>query len=149
MPLNKNAQKLVEALETSTIGGKPIHQGRDRLEDTTGGLCCLAVACRIGGAKRETFAPLFDIKYDGSKYYLPENIQKKFNFSDDKGSFDIDAMPSFAKKRFLEKGFNMDNVKTYNSLAALNDFGFTFKEIARIIKAQPRGLFARRVKKNV
>lgn len=92
--------------------------------------CCLGVACEVYNnamkrSKKKTL-PISSIgnsgfflrEYNGSTGNLPEEVREYFNFRDWDGSYG-----------------------DCSSLVDDNDYGTSFKEIAKIIKSKPEGLF--------
>ena len=100
-------------------------QARLRLYDpTTGGYCCLGVACAIFSEElsivkssiEDTSDPI--ITYDGEAALLPASVQKHLGLRTSDGEISID-----------------------NSLTMLNDGGRPFSEIADIIERNTVSLF--------
>lgn len=123
--MNKQkAFKLAKALESGKY-----KQGKHTLKDETGNkYCCLGVACEINGvrSKRNMHAGGFlGWDYEGEMDLLSEKARVKTGINSSIGEFDVSVRCRKDKsKRF----------KRYGTLAALNDAGFSFKFIAKIIR---------------
>ena len=116
--MNKNALKWVEALE-----GGEYKQGRGYLV-VNGKYCCLGVACVLyAKAKRIKDAPYLLNK---TVENLPAPIQKWLGLGSDVGVYIT------AEGRGTELTTDNDRTDTKHK---------SFKQIAKIIRAEPEGLF--------
>ena len=121
--MNDNAKKWVAALRSGKY-----KQGKNCLKDSTGGFCCLGVACELfvqegnGLAVQEhTYSyerPV--ISFGGKVGSLPLIVMRWLGLSHPNGLFNGEA-----------------------SLVDFNDTGVPFKQIADIIEGEPLGLFAK------
>lgn len=133
--LNKNAQKLVDALRSGkyTQTKHALHTVSDD------GYCCLGVACDV--YEKETGKTLTRSEqtmtigpdsgrsrkvttFNGEPFSLPQEVQDFYNFKTDCGSF----------KKPVENAYSLD---------MLNDAGENFDTIADIIESKPEGLFGK------
>ena len=119
------AMKWAEALESGLYP-----QSKGTLRDDKG-YCCLGVACEVAG-KKFTKNPdnPSSCKYqldDGRSYaILPREVQDELGMGDSVGSLPLN-----------QNGFPtmiMVDSKEFNHLAAANDGGKTFKQIAQAIR---------------
>lgn len=125
-PNKENIQKWVEALESGEYS-----QGRMALK-TEVGLCCLGVACEVSGlteiqvyGNRTYIYRAKEIPEDKSRNYLPLSVQRWLG---------VDSPnPRVSDPR---KGVDDDEIAFKTHLANLNDEGFSFKEIAELIRAE-------------
>lgn len=109
------------------------------------GFCCLGVACDVylnsGDApksakwlKTNEFQPK---KSDIKTGVLPETVKDWLGLKDEAGEFYVRT------KKADWTTFSIDGKKyTQESLAEINDNGKTFKQIAKIIENEPKGLLA-------
>ena len=131
--LNKNAQKLVDALRSGKY--KQTKHALHTVADD--GYCCLGVACDV--YEKETGKTLTRSEqtmtigpnngrsrrvttFDGEPFSLPQEVQDFYNFRTDCGSF----------KKPIENAYSLD---------MLNDAGENFDTIADFIESKPEGLF--------
>lgn len=137
--LNKNAQKLVNALESGNysqcVGSLCKKEKGKRIR-----YCCLGVACKLYKnehpdfkvVKRDSFNPNLQYILFGSEHEMnamPEEVMNWYGFSSQMGNFTYK---------------NGD----YFSLALLNDTkNKNFKQIAKVIRSKPKGLFKRKTNK--
>jgi hypothetical protein len=125
--MNSNAKKWIRALRSGKY-----KQGEDQLRSGDK-FCCLGVACdlyaKAHGVKWEKFKSDGDDLFSFFKLVgkLPSVVQNWLGLTDACGVYSIDNQP---KQRPLTE-----------SLADLNDDGFSFQEIAAIIESEPTGLF--------
>jgi hypothetical protein len=119
--MNANAKKWVKAL----LSGK-YKQARGALhrKSNKGGdsFCCLGVACELAVEANiiKSAKPYgFLYHYEGSGGVLPRKVQRWLGLVYSDGMFD----------------------KGMRSLSEINDSGWSFKQIARLIERQPEGLF--------
>jgi hypothetical protein len=112
----------VKALES---GEYP--QGRNRLRSSEG-LCCLGVLCDLHARAHPEIARLErdPFRYLGMGSTLPDEVMDWSGMTNDAGEF--------IRPPRLPKSVDKVHRKT-TSLAALNDDGLTFKQIARVIRA--------------
>jgi hypothetical protein len=126
--LNVNAKLWVEALESGKY-----KQGQRRLTTVRDGEqfdCCLGVACKlyesvVGGLQpkvnEDTWVTY--VEYDGHECtVLPEKVMNWLGLSECSGRY--------------------KDGEAYFQLSEKNDNGMSFSEIAAIIRAQPKELFA-------
>jgi hypothetical protein len=122
-------------------------QGKEKLhtKDSKGNeyFCCLGVACNISDlAIQKAITPYTGIKSDITviRYIslndarvssLPEPVKNLFGLKTTSASFEQDY-----RTRAI-----FDCSGHVTSLAALNDNGATFEQIAQIIELRPQGLF--------
>jgi hypothetical protein len=100
--------------------------------------CCLGVACVISDRViAQTSEPSFRgnmiVAYDHQTDTLPSKVKLELGLSTNLGEF-IQNEDTIAITKLGVRG-----VET--SLAALNDNGATFEQIAQIIELKPQGLF--------
>ena len=115
-----------EQAENRKIWIKALRSGKYKqakavLEDsTTGGMCCLGVACKVLGAQRTPSDG--EIRYGkGSIGALPPGVQLALGFKTNSGDFSIGHR-------------KLDNL-VFSSLIELNDDkGWTFSEIADFVE---------------
>lgn len=118
--MNKNAKKWVKALESGEY-----EQGKLRLctlGDKFDYFCCLGVACDLYVREKGSLKVTTENKtvyYDNEAHSLPIKVMDWLGLRTSYGDFD-------------------NNMK---ALARFNDSGYSFKEIAYIIKSEPEGLF--------
>lgn len=120
----ERVKKLVEALRSGKY-----KQTKEVLRDKNG-FCCLGVACDI--AKMEVgcnWTP-FSLEFDGDDRALSDGMQTYYGFDDCEVVLD-DDLPF--TKGIINK-YVVPN--TLVTLAALNDYGASFKEIAKVIEEQ-------------
>lgn len=128
--LNKNAEKWVKALESDNYrqcdGTLALKVDGKRVK-----YCCLGVACAIyqkevGDLVRTKNRTHGYIDFDGDSNELPLKVAKWLGLQTCSGEF----------KTILYEG------EVVSTLISLNDsFGKSFKEIAKVIRSKPRGLF--------
>lgn len=128
----KNAKLLIVALESGEFKQTNGVLRSKRSDNRQAGYCCLGVACEL--FRRETgvgkwVTPPNETTWtfvvepdDEANTFLPEAVRKWLGFSTQDGNF-------------IEPGDGN------NTLAALNDSGVPFDEIAKIIRKAPEGLF--------
>lgn len=110
-------QKANRKLWVKELRSGRIKQGRGQLEKRDGSMCCLGVLSKLSGAERNTDNSL--ITYDNNRFAASQTAREWVGLSNDVGGYDR-------------------NIK---SLAADNDDGMIFAELADIIEAEPQGLF--------
>lgn len=105
--------------------------------------CCLGVYCDLSGLG----------KWDGDGYFvpdacttnngdLPSAARAQLGFVSNDGTFEFRSLPAELQEEICAKiniRFDVDGRTT--SLAGLNDCGLTFRDIAKVIRARPKGLF--------
>lgn len=133
--LNKNAQKLVNALESGNYA-QCIGKLCKKEEGRRIRYCCLGVACRLYQKEHPnfkskkittTYSDLNYIAFGNESDSMPQEVQEWYGFSSGLGNFTY-------------------RDGEYFSLALLNDTKKkTFKEIAKVIRSKPKGLFKRKV----
>jgi hypothetical protein len=118
-------------------------QGKEKLhtkdDSGTESYCCLGVACAISDSvKAETSK--FDnhiVCYRSGeyvhKYYLPDIVRHELGLRTKVGQFIVSSETKAVVK--------LRGLGAETSLAALNDNGATFEQIAKIIELRPQGLF--------
>ncbi len=148
--MNAAATKWVDLLESGKY-----KQGREQLR-TRNGYCCLGVACDM------TMLGTW-VKEDGDKGdwmykagegrgtrtnsgHLPGIVRDRLGLSTSVGTFRMsDAERTALKGVLSRKTLNVIQGRMYAnsscSLACLNDEGVSFAEIAKVIRAKPKGLF--------
>lgn len=119
-PLNKNAQKWVQALRSGKYKQtKSVLRYESRF-------CCLGVACEVYNQemkrlhKKQLKTIITDgkvVAYDNCEQILPLKVQHWLNLSTRDGDFGD------------------------GDLVEMNDNGKTFRQIARVIERQPENLF--------
>lgn len=141
--------KWLEALESGNWKQSRRHLMRQYLRQTDDGIqkevgyCCLGVVCELAGIPHSVsgeHGPLEGFEWDGnfSNGYLPYGVEEKIGLRDVKGSFltRIDMAPALDRKTYI-----LDEFKA-NNLAELNDlFGFSFPQIAAVIRRDPHNVF--------
>ncbi len=123
--LNKKAMKWIDALESGEY-----KQCKGMLKEGTG-FCCLGVACEIDDAVEWSEVHKRYI-FDGESEFteLPEEYNKQLGLTSSFGE---------SQGCILYKG---EEVIEAESLLNLNDQeGFTFKQIARILRDTPENFF--------
>ncbi len=145
----KNINQWIDALES---GDYQQATGRLRRGDA---MCCLGVACHISNISNWT-----NDKYIGETEILPNKVVKWLGISGSEGQEGqegqfyftrawILSLPEHIKNKLKStlkysyvRPFSYvvdNNARTY--LSMLNDHGWTFKEIAELIRSNPPGLF--------
>lgn len=138
--MNDNAKKWVEALRSGKY-----KQTTEALHDENG-YCCLGVACElyqqeVGDLEiehEEVMNPQDHRKIHKATFYnnewqnLPPVVMDWLGLRDDTGSYEVKIEPQDA--------LSYREVRD-ESLAAKNDEGSSFSEIADIIESEPTGLF--------
>lgn len=125
---NANVKKWVRALESGKY-----EQTIGELASTDGDFCCLGVACEVAiknGVKLTKKQKGHTIFYDKQSGVLPTVVKKWLGLRTDSGSFKT------PEASYPENIIEMD-------LTELNDNGDSFKEIAKVIKSNPKGLFVK------
>lgn len=115
--LNSVAKRWVKALRS-----RKYRQGKKFLAND-GKYCCLGVLCDLAVKSKIISEPQKNYTYlvfESEEAVLPESVRKWVGLRDNEGHFHGGE----------------------NCLTALNDNGKRFSTIAKIIEAQPRGLFA-------
>ncbi len=138
----KNINKWIDALEG------------DLYQQTTGTLrrgdamCCLGVVCNISDISN-----WMSDRYIGEKDVLPDEVINWIGLSSPKGKFYftpawILSLPERIKNKLESASdIQLDNLvnnhldTSYTYLTTLNDNGWTFKEIAELIRYNPPRLF--------
>lgn len=126
--MNANAKKWVAALRSGDFD-----QTTGVLHDEAG-YCCLGVACEL--YRRETGQGEWESEVDegfhrdtlrflGEPSTLPNKVREWLGLTDESGNFVSEGLDVFG----------------YDALVAANDAGEPFDAIARIIEAEPEGLF--------
>lgn len=134
--MNTNAEKWVEALESGDF-----RQGTGRLRCGGDHYCCLGVACEI--YRRETGkgewhalpgeAPVFRVEGLVSDCTLLQPVRDWLGVRTPTGAYlEVEATDAPSAR------WGSHN----HSLTGRNDKGYTFAEIAEIIRSEPRGLFS-------
>lgn len=121
--MTPNAQKLAKALRSGEY-----EQTRGALR-TTKGYCCLGVACElyrqetgVGEWIENTRNGCYEFVLPDSPrelYYLPDDVRAWLGFESNKG------------------GVDARNIREVLNLAALNDIGETFAQIADKVESEP------------
>lgn len=148
--LNEFATKCVEALESGKYKQTTGHLG------DKDGFCCLGVMCEVH-AKEDASFPIKKIYLDSQDSgdfvysYGPENekntqtlpmaVKEKLDMQWNNGEFYIYSVPKEIEEIVLKYKKADDYNPTMITLAMLNDRGATFEEIAKVIRAEPQGLF--------
>ncbi len=130
---SKNINQWIDALESD------IYQQATSSLRYGDAMCCLGVLCHISGISEWT-----DEKYLGEVADLPNEVVEWVGLSSPKGKFYITpawilSLPEHIKNK-LELIINREN-NSYTYLSTLNDNGWTFKEIAELIRYNPPLLF--------
>ncbi|NJL71075.1 MAG: hypothetical protein HC888_05380 [Candidatus Competibacteraceae bacterium] len=113
--------------------------------------CCLGIVCQVAitnGVKIRVEVLSDVAKYRGHYESLPNSEIKRFGFLDETGKIST----SFLHNLMSDKGITEDEFSAllkeflklsggYQSLAAMNDNGKTFKQIARFVRRFPRAVF--------
>jgi hypothetical protein len=130
--MNANAEKWLEALESGEF-----QQGRGRLrhgercqEDR---YCCLGVACEV--YRRETGNGEW-VYPDGGEWFPCFRVGDGY-LAD--GTLPLPVSAWLGLRTF--SGFYGGELGMDSSLTSRNDGGASFKEIADIVRSEPRGLF--------
>lgn len=118
MILTEIQEKWLQALESGNY-----KQGKHLLRSSNDEYCCLGVACELLNYNREKQETCYS--YNGRSEVLPS--MKELGLYSLSGNFHIPV--------------NYDNIPYYN-LAALNDAGLSFKDIASMIRSNPENVFA-------
>ena len=126
--LNENAKKWVAALRSGEY-----EQGRGCLQ-MGGKFCCLGVACEIYQQNAAEPMPQKTTTKAGHYYDDVEVVAYNNNIS----CCPLQVMAYMGIDTILGKYWSSGNM---TSLAAQNDLGSTFAEIADIIESEPQGLF--------
>lgn len=134
MKITKKQQKLNRKKWIKALRSGKYKQGRQALcrEDVSGNrYCCLGVLCDVFNIPFE----LKTMHMNGAdRIYGPKN-----------GSKDWAALSSPSIRNLVglsnESGFFKNRNGTSETLANLNDSGFSFEKIADIIESEPEGLF--------
>lgn len=120
----RKMMELVEALRSGrfkqTTGAMRVYRNPPRARYD---YCCLGVACIVAGRRFDAS----ENKCDGTNSYLPPKAMAYFGFHHSRGT------P-------LDKGKIVVGPKKYDNLAAANDDGRTFAEIAKAIRDNWRRL---------
>lgn len=140
-PLQK---KWVEALRSGKYS-----QTTGKLHDLgEGGYCCLGVACKL--LEEPVVKKQYEDDEDPKAYWgkdeneetfevLPESYRKKFRFFDGSGGYHIDQLtPDERNVVYSIYGI----IGETNSLAELNDSGWSFEQLADLIEEYPKLIFA-------
>lgn len=137
--MNEKAEQWVKALEGGTY-----KQGHSYLRHH--GFCCLGVACdvhdssRWAGANKALYFDPSDGKHRND--YLPMDLQRALGLMTPKGHFDPKSLPRPLLTE-LRGALGEGRAPGWlpNSLVALNDASIPFDLIAKVIRAEPTGLF--------
>lgn len=119
MELTKNQKLWIEALRSGKY-----KQAVGVLESTSGGFCCLGVACKV--AEEHGVEVIYD-EYKGIKTVAGASLTSQSSVKKWLGIGDGHGFPT-TNSNLLP-------------LAVLNDGGTTFEEIADIIEANPESYF--------
>jgi hypothetical protein len=117
--LNENAKKWVAALRSGKY-----KQGKGKLHDVDDKYCCLGIACKVAmenGVELNKKYNADDLwyTYDGKSTYLPSSVLLWLRLRNGRG-----GCPDYS-----------------TDLAAYNDTGITFNQIADIIEREHEDLF--------
>ena len=117
--MNENARAWVAALRSGEY-----EQGKGALHPTKNTYCCLGVACELyRQAKGGKWQPDGDgFTFQDNTKVLPPRVRVWLGLSFSTGSYPMGIV--------------------FESLAAQNDGGSTFSEIADVIESEPAGLFS-------
>ena len=123
MELTKNQKLWIEALRSGKY-----EQAVGVLESTSGGFCCLGVACKV--AEEHGVKVIYDElgTIDGNHLDYQRAVQEWL------GLINVDGFPSI-------DGSPFNLAARYAALTAMNDNGVSFEEIADIIEANPEVYF--------
>ena len=129
----KNINQWIDALESD------IYQQTTKRLRCGDSMCCLGVLCHVSGVSDWT-----NEEYMGKIGSLPDDVVKWVDLSSPDGKFYfpsawILSLPEHIKNK-LEATVKYD-YSSYTYLVTLNDNGWTFKEIAELLRYNPPGLF--------
>ena len=117
--MTPNQEKWLTALESNEY-----QQGKGYLHSQNNKFCCLGVAADLFKTTPSTLDDTAHYLYNGHKSLAPR--------------FVIEAL-----HLYNSTGDALRPVDRHMSLTALNDSGYSFKEIAKIIRDDPRNFFTR------
>ena len=119
--LGERQKNLVEALRSGDY-----KQGRGLLRTKEDKFCCLGIACDL--------IDYFQWQDFGSGYYYTPKEKGALNST----SLNEQVRAYYGFRGHLGKSKDIIN---FNGLSKLNDFGYTFEQIADIIEAHPEQYF--------
>lgn len=108
---------------TADLRTHPNLQGQFALQPTTNRFCCLGRACELSRLTKWKRSATAKYTYFTDTNFLPPEVVEHYGFSDDDG---------FCLEEISECFIQFDK-EANTTLADLNDFGFTFPQIADII----------------
>ena len=134
--MNDNAKKWIAALLSNTF-----QQTRGTLHDTDG-YCCLGVACEVAidnGLQVEVHHNDISsqVSYDEQLEILPKAVQEWLGLKTDAGELYLDESHADCDCRV--------GIEYNTTLATLNDEGWDFKAIAKVIQTHADVLFEQQV----
>ncbi len=108
-----------------------IKQAKGQLRNNRNAMCCLGALCNMHAEANPKFAVKQKMKtyYDGNKEILPESVQRWAGFHVDNCNGSLENKKDFQ----TSKG-------SFGCLAAANDKGVEFPEIAALIRKHYRKL---------
>lgn len=112
--MNNNAKLWVKALKSGKY-----KQTSGTLQDEDG-YCCLGVACKLYEKKTGK-----KLEKNDRGFYCDATLRGKFT----------------KVRKWLRLHFSDGEYGCNDNLTDLNDSGYSFKEIAKIIESEPKGLF--------
>ncbi len=142
--LGPNQEKWLTELETTTS-----RQTKEFLHKYKGGYCCLGIACELFNIpkKLESYGAMHQVswEYEGSGGEAPGSLVELLALNNSVGDFKGQIFTQEELKSFCRKTGNsfdyMNSGKSFGSLVELNDYGWTFKEIAAIVRRHPEYVF--------
>lgn len=136
--MNENMKLLVAALRSGTY-----KQIDGRLSNRQGH-CCLGIACEIYQAaigdlviKPDAHSSLSSTLYDDQRYALPPKVQNWLNVDANAIRVPLNEKSCEFLAKYTPSSGHISTALTVNDiyLSDLNDWGFTFEQIAEVIEA--------------
>lgn len=122
---SEEQERWLQALESGKY-----EQCKDELWDGDG-YCCLGVACAIDGYKKDTRNPML------KGHFLNHNNHSIGGSLDNR----LRDKLSLREGNGMLKKMHTDGGVRLKALASMNDSGWSFKQIAAYIRANPRNVF--------
>ena len=142
----------IHALETTTA-----KQGIGGLKDENGALCCLGVACDVASTmdpeRYGTWSAIVpndgyvvfrgnEDRHECSTASLTRTIREDLNLDTTQGRLVLSELPRELQQKYHDNTKYAVVPQVTASLAQMNDErGFTFKDIAQVLRARPKSLF--------
>jgi hypothetical protein len=133
--IKEKAMELVAALRSGKYA-----QTKNTLRDEQG-FCCLGVACDISGL--DDWSPVVDeidgderLTYHGQETEMPASVRNYFGFYSCNGAWrDADKIGIIkTRRRFVLETDDDDGFVQLECLSMLNDYNWTFEQIADFIE---------------